>query len=121
YDFLYLHRELGVGLQVCGADQWGNSIAGVDLIRRVTSDEAHVWSAPLIVNQATGVKFGKTETGAIWLDPAKTSVYQFYQFWLNVDDAGVGDYLKVFTLLSPEDIDRVMAEFANNKGGRAAQ
>ena len=63
YDFLHLHRELGVSLQVCGADQWGNSIAGVDLIRRVTGNDAHVWSAPLVMNKTTGIKFGKSEAG----------------------------------------------------------
>jgi tyrosyl-tRNA synthetase len=121
YDFLHLHREKGVSLQVCGADQWGNSIAGVDLIRRVTGDEAHVWSAPLVVNKTTGVKFGKSEAGAVWLDPAKTSPYDFYQFWLNVDDAGVEDYLKIYTLLSKEEIEHVMREFGADKGSRAAQ
>lgn len=121
YDFLHLHREHGVSLQLCGADQWGNSITGVDLIRRVTGDETHVWSAPLVINKATGIKFGKTEGGATWLDAAKTSPYDFYQFWLNVDDEGVEDYLKIYTLLSPDDIQHVMNEFNENRGGRAAQ
>lgn len=121
YDFLYLYTQHGVTLQVCGADQWGNSVAGVDLIRRIENGEAHVWSAPLVINKTTGVKFGKSEAGAVWLNPAKTSHYQFYQFWLNVDDASVEDYLKIFTLLSPDEIKRVMAEFANDRRGRAAQ
>lgn len=121
YDFLHLHREKGVSLQICGADQWGNSITGVDLIRRITGDETHVWSAPLVVNKATGVKFGKSEAGAIWLDPAKTSPYDFYQFWLNVDDEGVEDYLKYYTLLSVDDIASIMDDFNANRGGRAAQ
>jgi tyrosyl-tRNA synthetase len=121
YDFLHMHREMGVDLQICGADQWGNSITGVDLIRRITGDETHVWSAPLVVNKTTGVKFGKTEAGAIWLDPAKTSPYDFYQFWLNVDDEGVEDYMKYYTLLTPEDITQVMYEFNTNRSGRAAQ
>lgn len=82
YDFLTLYRDHGVTLQLCGGDQWGNSIAGVDMIRRIEGAEAHVYSAPLIINKATGKKFGKTEDGAIWLDPTKTSVYKFYQFWL---------------------------------------
>ncbi len=99
YDFLRLHEEKAITLQVCGSDQWGNSIAGVDLIRRKTGDEAHVFSAPLVLNQTTGKKFGKTEDGAIWLDPAKTSPYKFYQFWLNVDDEGAESYLKIFTEL----------------------
>ncbi len=121
YDFLYLHKLNGVSLQVCGADQWGNSITGVDLIRRITGDEAHVWSAPLVVNKTTGVKFGKSEEGAVWLDEVKTSVYKFYQFWLNVDDASVGDYLKIYTLLPKEEIERVMAAFEENRSSRVAQ
>jgi tyrosyl-tRNA synthetase len=121
YDFLHLHREHGVTLQLCGADQWGNSIAGVDLIRRVAGSEAHIWSAPLVINKTTGVKFGKSEAGAVWLDPAKTSPYDFYQFWLNADDEGVEDYLKIFTLLDKPAVDAVMAEFNENRGQRAAQ
>jgi tyrosyl-tRNA synthetase len=121
YDFLHLHREKDVTLQVCGADQWGNSIAGVDLIRRITGDEAHVWSAPLVVNKTTGVKFGKSEAGAVWLDPELTSPYDFYQFWLNVDDEGVEDYLRIYTLLSKEEVEHIMAEFNADKTSRAAQ
>lgn len=121
YDFLYLHREKGVSLQICGADQWGNSITGVDLIRRICGDEAHVWSAPLVVNKTTGVKFGKSEEGAVWLDPAQTSPYDFYQFWLNVDDEGVENYLKIYTLLSKEEIEHVMSEFNADRASRAAQ
>lgn len=121
YDFLHLYREKGVSLQIAGADQWGNSIAGVELIRRVTGGEAHIWTAPLVMNKATGVKFGKTEGGAIWLDSEMTSVYQFYQFWLNVDDQGVEDYLKIYTLLSKDEIASVINEFTSNPGARAAQ
>lgn len=121
YDFLHLHREKGATLQVCGADQWGNSITGVDLIRRVTGDETHVWSAPLIVNKTTGVKFGKSEAGAVWLDPAKTTPTQFYQFWINSDDAGVEDYLKIYTLLSKDEVDAIVAQHSENPSGRIAQ
>jgi tyrosyl-tRNA synthetase len=121
YDFLHLFEKHDVTLQLAGADQWGNSIAGVDLIRRKTGQEAHVWTAPLIVNKSTGVKFGKTEGGAVWLDPTLTSPYRFYQFWLNVDDDGVEDYLKVFTEHDKATIDKVMHEFKADKGGRAAQ
>jgi tyrosyl-tRNA synthetase len=121
YDFLHLHREYGVTLQVCGADQWGNSIAGVDLIRRIEGVETHVYSTPLVINKATGVKFGKSEGGAIWLDPKKTSVYKFYQFWLNVDDEGVIDYMKIYTLLSKEEIDKIHAEYEMNLSSRIAQ
>lgn len=121
YDFLHLYKNHNVTLQVCGADQWGNSIAGVDLIRRIEGGEAHVYSTPLIVNKATGVKFGKSEDGAVWLDSGLTSVYKFYQFWLNLDDEGVGDYLKVYTLIDREAYDKVMAEFEYDKAGRLAQ
>lgn len=121
YDFLHLYRTEGATLQVCGADQWGNSIAGVELIRRIEGGEAHIWSAPLVVNKATGVKFGKTEGGAIWLDSELTSPYQFYQFWLNVDDEGVEGYLKIYTLLNQQDIANIMDEFNADRSGRGAQ
>lgn len=121
YDFLHLNREHGVTLQLCGADQWGNSITGVDLIRRIDGKEAHVFSAPLIVNKATGVKFGKSEAGAVWLDPSLTSVYQFYQFWLNVDDEGAIDYAKIYTLLSREEIEALAEKQKANPGARDVQ
>lgn len=121
YDFLHLYKNNGVTLQLCGADQWGNSVAGIDLIRRIEGGEAHVLSAKLVVNKATGVKFGKTEGGAVWLDPKKTSVYQFYQFWLNVDDEGVMDYVKIYTLLSREQIETLETEQRANPGARQAQ
>jgi tyrosyl-tRNA synthetase len=121
YDFLRLYKDKGVALQVCGSDQWGNSIAGVDLIRRTTGGEAHVYSVPLIVNKSTGRKFGKSEEGAIWLSAAKTTPTQFYQFWINTDDEGVEGYLKVFTELSKADIDKVVAEHAQDPGKRLAQ
>ncbi len=121
YDFLHLNREFGVTLQVCGADQWGNSITGVDLIRRLDGNETHVYSTPLIVNKATGVKFGKSEGGAVWLDADKTSVYAFYQFWLNVDDASAIDLLKIYTLLSKDVIDGLQTELQSNPGARATQ
>lgn len=121
YDFLHLNREKGVTLQVCGADQWGNSIAGVELIRRITGNEAHIWSAPLVINKATGIKFGKSEGGAVWLDPTLTTPTQFYQFWINCDDQGVEDYLKIYTLLSPEEITAILAEHQQNPKARVAQ
>jgi tyrosyl-tRNA synthetase len=121
YDFLHLHRTKDVDLQICGADQWGNSVTGVDLVRRITGDEVHVWSAPLVINKATGVKFGKSEAGAVWLDENLTSVYQFYQFWLNVDDEGVEDYLKYYTMLSKDEITGVTAQFKMDKSSRIAQ
>lgn len=121
YDFLHLYREKGVTLQVCGADQWGNSITGVDLIRRVMGKEAHVWSAPLVVDKSTGVKFGKSEAGAVWLDAAKTSPTSFYQFWINSDDAGVEGYLKIYTLLDKQQIEHILAEHQTNPSRRLAQ
>jgi len=121
YDFLHLYREKGVTLQVAGADQWGNSISGVQLIRKLENADAHVWTAPLIINKSTGKKFGKSEAGAVWLDATKTSVYQFYQFWLNVDDAGVIDYAKIYTLLSKEEIEALEAQHKENPGARMAQ
>lgn len=121
YDFVHLYKNHGVTLQLCGADQWGNSIAGVDLIRRMEGGEAHVYSTPLVINKATGKKFGKSEDGAIWLDPAKTSVYKFYQFWLNVDDEGVIDYAKIYTLFSREELEALGARHAANPGAREAQ
>lgn len=121
YDFVHLFQEYGVTLQLCGADQWGNSITGVDLIRRIEGKEAHVYSTPLIMNKATGLKFGKSESGAIWLDPNRTSVYKFYQFWLNVDDIGVIDYLKVYTLLSKDQIDDLLKQTEANPSARIAQ
>ena len=121
YDFLHLHRQKGVTLQVCGADQWGNSLSGVELIRKLEGKEAHVYTCPIIVNRATGKKFGKSEAGAIWLDPAKTSVFDFYQFWLNADDQGVEDYMKVYTLFGKEEIDTTIADFKRNPASRSAQ
>ncbi len=121
YDFVHLYKTYGVTLQLCGADQWGNSIAGVDLIRRIEGGEAHVYSTPLIYNKATGRKFGKSEDGAIWLDAKKTSVYRFYQFWLNADDEGVADYAKVYTLLGQDEINEMSRQVAENPGAREAQ
>lgn len=121
YDFLHLSREYGVTLQLCGADQWGNSLAGVELIRRIEGKEAHVYSLPLVMNKATGRKFGKSEGGAVWLDPTRTSPYKFYQFWLNVDDEGVIDYLKVYSTLSKEEIEATRENHAVNPGARSAQ
>lgn len=121
YDFLHLSREYGVSLQVCGADQWGNSITGVDLIRRLDAKEAHVYSTPLIMNKATGKKFGKSEEGAIWLDEHKTSVFKFYQFWLNSDDEGTADYAKVFTMLKRDEISEMVRSISENPRAREAQ
>ncbi len=121
YDFLRLYQDKQVTLQLCGSDQWGNSIAGVDLIRRVTTGEAHVYAAPLIVNPVSGQKFGKTEAGAIWLDPEKTSPTQFYQFWVNQPDDAVETHLKIFTDLDKAAIDALMTQQRQDPGSRPAQ
>jgi tyrosyl-tRNA synthetase len=103
YDYLVLHDRHGCNLQLGGSDQWGNIIAGIDLIRRLRSARAHGLVFPLVTTSA-GVKFGKTEAGAVWLDPELTSPYRFYQFWLNTDDRDAIPYLKFFTWLSQEEI-----------------
>lgn len=121
YDFLHLFREKGATLQVAGADQWGNSIAGVELIRRIEGESAHILTNPLIVNKSTGVKFGKSEGGAIWLDPSKTSPYKFYQFWLNVDDETAKDLVKIYTLLDQQTVISLIDSHNQNPGQRLLQ
>lgn len=121
YDFLHLYREKGATLQVAGADQWGNSITGVSLIRRLEGAEAHVYTAPLVINKQTGVKFGKSEGGAVWLDPAKTSPYKFYQFWLNLDDETSEDMIKIYTLLDRATVEKIIADHRENPGARLLQ
>ncbi len=121
YDFLHLSREYDVNMQVCGSDQWGNCIAGVELIRRMDNKEAHIWSAPIIMNKTTGKKFGKSEDGAVWLDENKTSVFKFYQFWLNAGDLDAIDYLKIFTLLTKEQVEELEEEMKTNAASRPAQ
>jgi len=104
YDFLMLFQEHGCTLQIGGSDQWGNITAGIELIRRKTGGAAYGLTLPL-VTKADGTKFGKTEAGAIWLDPARTSAYEMYQFWLNTADADVDRFLRYFTFLPLEQID----------------
>lgn len=121
YDFLHLFREKGATLQVAGADQWGNSIAGVSLIRRLEGAEAHVLTTPLIINKATGVKFGKSEGGAVWLDPTKTSPYKFYQFWLNTDDDTAEDLIKIYTMLDKQTVEQMIASHRMQPNERVLQ
>lgn len=121
YDFLQLYRSHGVSLQLAASDQWGNSISGTNLIRKLEAAEAHVWTGPVIVNSATGKKFGKSEDGAVWLDEAKTSVYRFYQFWLNIDDKGVGHYLRIYSLLDEPTIQQLEQATAERPAERLAQ
>lgn len=120
-DFLHLFDNEGVTLQLGGSDQWGNCLSGVELIRRLRGKEVHVITLPLVINKATGKKFGKSEEGAIWLDLDRTSAYQFYQFWLNTSDDSVEDYLKIFTELPKEEIDRTMQNFDSDRVNRIAQ
>jgi tyrosyl-tRNA synthetase len=120
YDFLHLYRERQCTLQVGGTEQWGNITAGIDLIRRVENAEVHGLVSPL-VTMASGQKFGKSEAGAIYLDPAMTSPYRFHQFWINVDDRDVERYLKVFTPKTKGEIDELMARQNKDPAARAAQ
>lgn len=108
YDYWQLHKTHQANLQIGGSDQWGNMLSGVSLIRKKENAQVQVMSMPLVVNKATGRKFGKSEDGAIWLDKTKTSPTQFYQFWINSDDADVEDYLKIFTFLSKEAVEELI-------------
>ena len=120
YDFLELYRRHGVRLQMGGSDQWGNMTAGMELIRRVEGGSAHVITCPLVTT-AAGTKFGKTEAGAVWLDPAQTSPYELYQFWINADDRDVGRYLRFFSLLSREEVEALDRATAEHPEQREAQ
>jgi tyrosyl-tRNA synthetase len=120
YDFLVLHDRFGCSLQLGGSDQWGNIVAGADLIRRVRGAKAHGLVMPLLTT-SSGAKFGKTEGGAVWLDPALTSPYEFYQFWLNADDRDAARYLKFFTFLDQAAIAELEAASAREPEKRHAQ
>jgi tyrosyl-tRNA synthetase len=119
-DFLELFRQHGVTLQFGGSDQWGNLTGGVELIRRADGGHAHAFATPLIT-KADGTKYGKTEGGALWLDPEMMSPYAFYQFWLNAEDAKVEELLKVFTFLTRAEIEELVAAHAAEPFRRAAQ
>ena len=121
YDFWHLFNQYGVNLQIGGSDQWGNLLSGVDLIRKKENTEVYAMTAPLLINKSTGRKFGKSEGGAVWLDENKTSVYKFYQFWLNVDDASAIEYMKIFTMLDRDTIEAIAENHAVNPGARSAQ
>lgn len=108
-DFLHLYKTLQCKLQMGGSDQWGNITTGTELIRRIEGGEAFALTCPLIT-KADGGKFGKTESGNVWLDPERTSPYAFYQFWLNTSDADAEKYIKIFTLLKKEDVETLIAE-----------
>jgi tyrosyl-tRNA synthetase len=121
YDYLELNRTQGCDVQVGGSDQWGNILAGVELIRKKEQKTVYAITIPLIIDKATGKKFGKSEGNAVWLDPEKTSPFAFYQFWLNTADENVIDHLKIFSLLSLEEIEVCKQEFEANPGARSAQ
>lgn len=120
YDFLHLYKTHNCRLQLGGSDQWGNITTGTELIRRTLGGEAYALTCPLIT-KADGGKFGKTESGNVWLDPRYTSPYKFYQFWLNVSDADAEKYIKIFTELSREEIAALVAEQAADPGHRPLQ
>lgn len=120
YDFYWLYQHKNCRLQMGGSDQWGNIVTGTELIRRKLGKEAFAFTSPLI-KRADGGKFGKSEKGNIWLDPEKTSPYQFYQFWLNASDADVENWIKVFTFLEKEPIDQLISEHQKDPGVRLLQ
>ncbi len=121
YDYLWLYRNKGCRLQLGGSDQWGNITTGTELIRRMEgATDAFAITCPLIT-KADGGKFGKTESGNVWLDPQRTSPYKFYQFWLNVSDADAGKYIRIFTVLTREEIEALEAQQAADPGARPLQ
>ena len=120
YDFYWLYQHKNCKLQMGGSDQWGNMTTGTELIRRKCSGEAFVFTNPLIT-KADGGKFGKTEAGNVWLDPARTSPYQFYQFWLNASDADAQKWIRIFTFLTQEEIESLSGQHAADPGMRLLQ
>ncbi|MBR3324417.1 tyrosine--tRNA ligase [Candidatus Saccharibacteria bacterium] len=127
YDFLHLYREHGVSLQLCGADQYGNCTSGIHLIKRLEDADADAWSTPLVIDPITGKKFGKSEGNAIWLASSDngsgnyTSIYDFYQFWMNQPDEAVASLLKIYTLIEPTEIDHILEEHQKHPELRLAQ
>lgn len=120
YDFLRLYLDFGCEMQAGGSDQWGNITAGIELIRRVAGGAAHGLTLPLVTS-SDGAKLGKTETGTVWLDPDRTTPYEFYQYWINVGDADVVRFTKYFTFLSRQEIESLAREVEQNPGRREAQ
>lgn len=120
YDYLTLHEKYGVDLQIGGSDQWTNILSGVDLIRKRLGKQVYAIGMPLVTD-AAGKKFGKSEGNAVWLDPKKTSPLKFYQFWINLPDAHIEDYLKIYTFLPLNEIDALMELHSRNPGERQAQ
>jgi tyrosyl-tRNA synthetase len=119
YDYLELYRRDQCKLQIGGSDQWGNIVAGLDLIRKIEGGSAHALTVPLLA-KSDGSKFGKTASGAIWLDESMTSAYEFFQFWLNSDDADMPKFLKVFSMKSRAEIEELIEKVKTNPGAREA-
>ncbi len=121
YDFLHLFRTHNVDLQLCGADQYGNCTSGIHLIKRLENAKADAYSCPLVIDKVTGRKFGKSEGNAVWLDSTKTSVFDFYQFWLNQADDDLDRFFKMYTLIAPEKLEAILAKHNENPSARYGQ
>lgn len=121
YDFFILNEKFGCNLQLGGSDQWGNITAGVELIRKKKQAETYGLTTPLLLDKNTGRKFGKTESGTIWLDPEKTSPFNYYQFWYNIDDESASEYIKYYTLLSKTEIEEIISESKEKPEERMVQ
>lgn len=121
YDFLHLFRTHKVDLQLCGADQYGNCTSGIHLIKRLENAKADAYSCPLVIDKVTGRKFGKSEGNAVWLDSSKTSVFDFYQFWLNQSDDDLDRFFKMYTLVTPEELEEILSKHNENPSARFGQ
>lgn len=121
YDFLHLFRTHNVDLQLCGADQYGNCTSGIHLIKRLENAKADAYSCPLVIDKVTGRKFGKSEGNAVWLDSTKTSVFDFYQFWLNQADDDLDRFFKMYTLITPEELNAILAKHNEDPSLRYGQ
>ena len=121
YDFLHLYRTHNVDLQLCGADQYGNCTSGIHLIKRLENAKADAYSCPLVIDKVTGRKFGKSEGNAVWLDSTKTSVFDFYQFWLNQSDEDLDRFFKMYTLVAPEELEQILAKHNEDPSARYGQ
>lgn len=121
YDFLHLFRTHKVDLQLCGADQYGNCTSGIHLIKRLENAKADAYSCPLVIDKVTGRKFGKSEGNAVWLDSSKTSVFDFYQFWLNQSDDDLDRFFKMYTLVTPEELEEILNKHNENPSARFGQ
>ena len=121
YDFLHLFRTHNVDLQLCGADQYGNCTSGIHLIKRLENAKADAYSCPLVIDKVTGRKFGKSEGNAVWLDSTKTSVFDFYQFWLNQADDDLDRFFKMYTLVTPEELTEILKKHNGNPSTRYGQ